>query len=285
MKDYGALLCSHLSRYKKRRLGISEDGSWGDKSYSHILPPNLGELNFLESFRAEICDYLRRHPEIKLHRGWRHLNSSQIFALNLFYPFFTDKEKGRPALCSALQAPSATKWGFEFVLDPEEGTNIDVNWETKEDSLVFCEVKLSENGFGTAKGDEHHLDKLEKTYREKLKSLVRPDSLAESFFFQNYQLLRYIWLLAENRHRLIVFFPRENESIDPQLDRVLEKVKDETRARISKVYVEDCINRLRSDTNLPPALQVYASQLAEKYIVPFDGTDISRPPHAIAVSN
>jgi hypothetical protein len=89
---YVQALQIHLGRYKAARLGITDAGIYRhqgrDLSYDHVLPVELRWLNLLETYRAEIRDYLKARPQLQLHKFFHHLNSSQAFALNLFFPFF-----------------------------------------------------------------------------------------------------------------------------------------------------------------------------------------------------
>src|SRR5438094_9661392 len=102
MTGYQATLQEHLARYAKRRLGIFEQGTYRGRPYSHVLPSGLRFLNLLESIRAELQDYLRAHPSITPHPDFHHLNSSQAFAFNLFYPFFAAGGDQARALSAAL---------------------------------------------------------------------------------------------------------------------------------------------------------------------------------------
>src|SRR5947209_7340035 len=97
---------------------------------------------------------------------------------------------------------------FEVVIDPEEGTNVDVSWQrgaSKEGVWTYCEVKLSENGFGTANNDERHQKKLREIYRPRLEEMVAATLLEERNFFMHYQILRNIALLHANGQSRLIF--------------------------------------------------------------------------------
>lgn len=130
MSIYTERLLAHLCRYKTVRLGIAEDGIWArtGRPYPHILPVAQLEQNILPGLRDAFWPYA--HAEgIKLHRDFHHLNSSQAFAFNLFFPFFPPDGDPRPLL-AALELPTlpVAHWGFEAVLDTDEGSNFDVHW-------------------------------------------------------------------------------------------------------------------------------------------------------------
>jgi hypothetical protein len=268
MSAYRDLMWSHLSKYRMDRLGISDCGTWNGRPYSHILPPELRCLNFLEAFQAEIQEHLRENPQVHLHRNFHHLNSSQAFALNLFFPFLHSGATSARALSAAVGIDAdVTDWHFERVHDEAEGTNVDVTWRTSsKDGWVFCEVKLTETDFGSGANDVRHRLKLERTYIPRLKRHVDPDLLRTESFLENYQLLRNIHLVAEDpRHRLAIVLPRGNEKLTSPLNRVLNAINQPVRAQIVTAYVEDCIDRLRAEPSLSEKLRVYATMLAEKY--------------------
>jgi hypothetical protein len=149
---------------------------------------------------------LKARRDIKLHMYFHHLSSSQAFAFNLFFPFFLSGPGPARELSGALGVDQdvTSDWQFEHIPDRDEGTNADVMWRTSE-ARVFCEVKLSETGFGTAKNDVEHQLKLVKIYRPRLNNIVSRDLLQEATFFKNYQLLRNISLLAlDGKDRLVI---------------------------------------------------------------------------------
>ncbi len=165
MPTFTKELQKHLTAYKSSRLGVREAGIFLHKGkevrHGHILPKDLKWLNILEPFRSEIREYLNARREIRLHKYFHHLNSSQAFALNLFFPFFEGGASS--ALLRALGTNgSVSNWLFELVPDAEEGTNVDISWKDTNGSWTYCEVKLSEQEFGKAKGEERHYSKLEK---------------------------------------------------------------------------------------------------------------------------
>lgn len=266
--NYQSVLKEHLASYARKNLGVSEEGKFRGKSYPHILPIELKYLNILEPIRAEIQSYLEENPNIKLHQYFHHLNSSQAFAFNLFYPYFSKNVLSANILSAALgfKTSKVNWWKFEWIPDPIENTNVDVAWNTSEQITVYCEVKLSEAEFGTAKCDERHQRKLAEIYRPRLKDLVSKELLEEKTFFNHYQLLRNVSFLADQNSHLVLLTPRENTALNPQLTAVMACLSPNTRERVHIAYIEDVIKKLKSEQTLPPELQAYASCLGEKYI-------------------
>jgi hypothetical protein len=267
--SYQQSLQSHLADYARNSLNVLEKGTYRGKTYPHILPKSLQALNLLETPRAALQAYLKTHPSIKLHMYFHHLNSSQAFAFNLFFPFFSSGQGPARALSRALGVDQnvTSDWEFEHIAAPDEGTNADVMWRTPEAS-VFCEVKLSETGFGTTRNDLEHQRKLAKIYRPRLKSIVSSDFLHETAFFKNYQLLRNISLLASNeKDRLVLLLPRANRSLHKPLQMILSGVGPQFRQRITVAYIEECLSSLETNSHLPDELRSYTSKLIEKYVV------------------
>jgi hypothetical protein len=157
VKNYEAEIKKHMAEYARRRLGVFEDGIFKGRKYKHILPSRLRFLNFLESFRSELQDYLLANPSITLHKYFHHLNSSQAFAFNLFFPYLSAGGGAAKSLNKALGINAdILSWKFEHIVDEKEGTNIDVMWNISDAASVFCEIKLTEREFGTAKNDDRH---------------------------------------------------------------------------------------------------------------------------------
>jgi hypothetical protein len=84
-------LKEHLAEYKRSGLGISEPGIFRYRGRnvrrSHILPLANSSLNLLE----EASSFFASYPKVRRHRDFHHLNSSQAFAINLFFPYFSGK--------------------------------------------------------------------------------------------------------------------------------------------------------------------------------------------------
>ncbi|WFU55718.1 hypothetical protein QA639_40325 [Bradyrhizobium pachyrhizi] len=267
--SYQQLLQSHLADHAKNALEILEAGTYRGKTYPHILPKGRQDLNLLEPPRAALQAYLKAHPRVKLHKYFHHLNSSQAFAFNLFFPFFSSGPAPARALSRALGVNQdvTSDWEFEHIADLDEGTNADVMWHTSE-ARVFCEVKLSETGFGTTKNDLKHQLKLQNIYRPRLTSIVSQDFLAETTFFRNYQLLRNISLLSSNeKDQLVFLLPLANRPLHEPLQIILSGVRPLFRRRITVAYIEECLNSLETNVHLPDELRSYASKLKDKYVI------------------
>lgn len=269
MPTFAQRLNTQLASYKTKRLGEIKPGTFvyrgKEREYEHILPLEQKWLNLLQPFRHDIQQYLEDRPSIKLHRYFHHLNSSQAFALNLFFPYF--EKGGAPQLLAAMGSTGKfLSWEPECIVDVAEGTNVDVAWVSG-GVRTFCEVKLSEQEFGTAKNDEAHRDKLQTIYKPILGGACAPELLEAENFFRNYQLFRNVWLIArEPGAQLVIFAPRANTTLWRQLTAFLELLAGPLATRVRAVAVEDAINLLEVSAQLP-ALYGYAELLREKYVL------------------
>src|SRR6266550_6094280 len=117
---YQQRLNKHLAEYKRSTLRIVEKGVYfhrGTKHlYDHILPTKALWLNVLEPFRDPLRSFFGKNPRLKRHRYFHHLNSSQAFAFNLFFPYFNGGPEAASALLRALcQEGCLDKWEPEAV--------------------------------------------------------------------------------------------------------------------------------------------------------------------------
>jgi hypothetical protein len=270
--NYQSALTRHLVKYKHTVLGIAEPGLYRHRGvnlrYDHILPINHRYSNLLTEAEP-LARLFIQNQRGKLHRYFHHLNSSQALAFNLFLPFFSSGSMAAAALLRAFgQQSELAEWRLEDIPDKVEETNIDAWWKTTDQVQTFCEVKLSETRFGTAKVDDKHLTKLRNIYAGQLRPHLKASQLEPKAFFRNYQFYRNIWhMVGTNRSRLVFLMPKANTGLWKDLDALLPGVGPETRERISAVSIEDVLKRIAVDEDCPEIMRGYAVRLAEKYII------------------
>jgi hypothetical protein len=264
-------LKQHLTEYKKVQLRITEPGVFRhqgrDLLFGHILPVESASLNLFEEAR----EFQQTYPDVKLHRYFHHLNSSQAFAINLFFPFFSGTPQAAAALLRALgSAGTLAGWKPEWVPDAVEGTNIDVCWWTVEGVKTICEVKLSEMDFGKAPDDARHKAKFS-FYREKLIPHLEPACLERLAFFDAYQFNRNVYhMVCDDRTRLVFLLPNANAVLWHRLNELLKGVVSGTRNRISAVAIEGVVEALSGDEKCPKEMREYVARLKRKYVIPKD---------------
>jgi hypothetical protein len=266
-------LKKHLADYKRQHLGISAPGVFRyhgrNELRDHILPLANASRNLLEEAEPGASAFLAAHPN-KRHQYFHHLNSSQAFAFNLFFPYFSGGPESASALLRALgQDGVLAEWEPEAVPARDEESNIDVLWTTTDGSSSFCEVKLSEADFGKATNDARHLAKLEDIYSNVLAPHLEPGRLERLAFFDAYQFNRNVWHMVrgDRRAHLIFLLPRANAVLWTLLQGLLLGVVPQTRERISAIAIEDVIAELSVDDRCPTRLREYANKLKEKYLI------------------
>ncbi|MGB8297623.1 MAG: hypothetical protein WCG85_19555 [Polyangia bacterium] len=271
--EYRARLLAHLIRYKYSVLRIREPGTFQYRGRAvpkeHVLPRAKKWANLLGLAQPLVKAHLAANGEVRLHRYFHHLNSSQAFAFNLFFPFFGGPKAGSSSLLRALgQAPPLESWEPESIPDKDEGTNLDAKWQLADGTVVMCEVKLSEADFGRASTDEKHRRKLEVIYRRPLSGHVDGRMLQEPEFFRAYQFLRNVWhIILLPGSKLVFLLPRANTRLWDKLTVALAALHPSTRERVAAVAIEDVLAYLRSDAQCPAALREYAGDLEAKYVV------------------
>lgn len=271
--NYQTRLEEHLIEYKRSVLGIEEMGVFRyrgtDLAKAHVLPFANRWANLIGPTKELVEAHLAGRREVQLHRFFHHLNSSQAFAFNLFFPFFEGGPDASAALLRALgQHGVLESWKPEAVPNKAEGTNLDAQWRLADGTTVMCEVKLSERDFGKATNNEKHRRKLVNTYRPILRGHVGPELLEEASFFRSYQILRNVWhMLSVPRSLLVFLIPRANESLWHELQPVVAKLEPEPRRRVSIIAIEDVLASLQRDDGCPDPLRGYAAQLQRKYVI------------------
>ncbi len=270
--SYQQQLKTHLAEYKRSHLGINEPGIFryrgNDLQRDHILPLAEERRNLLDEAELYARAFLAEN-RLKRHRYFHHLNSSQAFAFNLFFPYFYGGQNAAAALLRAFgQQGVFVECEPEAVPALDEGSNIDMRWTTDDKSTTFCEVKLSETDFGKAVDDDRHRDKLQKCYAPILAAHLEPSRMERQIFFEAYQFNRNVWhMVRSDQNRLVFLLPRANTVLWSLLQNLLLGVVPSTRKRIDVVAIEDVLNKLSADDRCPTALREYSNKLKRKYII------------------
>lgn len=224
-------------------------------------------LNILEPMRSVFGDYLAANPDLKLHKDFAHLNSSQAACINLFLPLLTGTLGAiqNPQGLLPFSAASIDSYQFEYVPNKIEGTNFDFWVRTKDSREYFFEFKLTESEFGRAKNDTPHQQKLNNIYIPMLAGKVDPAMLVPDRFFSHYQLLRNIAYVDSGLSASVVFLvPRANERLTKPLAEMDGWLSPATRPLVSVLYLEDIVSQMRQSTS--SGMSAYFDAFAEKYL-------------------
>jgi len=207
----------NLEQYRINILGINMPGDYicNDKTvkiYGHILNKDNAHKNLIKPFDTKnSLDAIKNANSIKLHRYFNHLNSSQIMAINYFYPFIEEMKIGigNNELSNVLKGLLHKDVLVESVEFEKESdlelkkyrkTNIDVLLSLKNGFKYVMEVKYTENGFGKAKNDANHKEKFQIVYKPKIEKMIADGIFNERYndfelFRKNYQTIEiyFIW--------------------------------------------------------------------------------------------
>jgi len=253
--NYRMRLLHHLATYKSATLNVHKDGIWrkNGKPYAHILPEDLYDLNILKGIRRAFWSDPKIDAKSKLHRDFHHLNSSQAMCFNFFYPFLGGVGGNSPALLLNLlgyPGESIKRWEFEYIPNTKERTNFDFYLGTGRGVDILFEVKLSENGFGTAKRNERREAKLESIYSPALRGKVKLKYLDPSKFFDHYQLFRNIsYVKLDGSAVLFLVSPRANSSTAKEVALLDEFLEPEIRANVQHLWLEDAVSYICAESS------------------------------------
>lgn len=273
MSIFSDQMWAHLACYKLERLGMEENGLWrnNQQPYTHILPEALQSLNILETIRDEFWAYFDEHSDtLSLHTDFHHLNSSQAFAFNLFFPWAcTDAGFGNLLSALDVESEEVVRWSFEHIPDPAERTTFDFYVELASSRRVLVEVKLTEEHFGGVVPNDGHRNKLLKTYRPRLSGKAKPESLEEKIFFLNYQLFRNVSHLDIGRgDRLCLVLPSANVFTWQQGEAFLSNLEAPVRNAVRLVAVEDLLSALtKRALSVSEKLCEHMKLLKAKYLI------------------
>jgi len=212
-KSYAAVVKTHLEQYKETVLGVAACGLWHGRPYGHILPEREGWRNILASpslyaIDEQVLTVKATGAQLKLHDGWRHLNSSQILCLSFFLPILSDTAALSAVACALGADKKAVGGRFEVMT--EDRSNIDFVIDLEGGGCVYIEVKYTETEFGAAGSGE----KRREIYAAAQKRHHSAADMDFADYCRHYQLVRNLCLSPAHSGNLTVFLvPRGNESI------------------------------------------------------------------------
>jgi len=263
----------NLIQYKKEVLNVSEKGINGNdgpkRRYGHILPARLEKLNIIEHYRDDFFN--SGYAAIKNHECFHHLNSSQALCINLFFPLIAEGRMDLYLELLNLPMVEIVNPAFEFESDIEQGgrrkTNFDLYFEILRQLRIYFEIKYTEQVFGSAKNDQSHRDKFEKTYLPLLidNPFIREEYKELAPFLENYQILRNLVHIRDDS--MVVFlYPRANKEIHKQaLLAADEMVTDRGKKRLKLLALEETVQHIKSSLE-SGRLKRHFDEFEEKYL-------------------
>ena len=257
-------MMGHLTWYKENVLLDLKKGTYGksgNKIYSHIFDDPYKNLITDKGYDCQLSETMASLGKT-FREDFRHLNSSQAFAVNFFTPLIHDRK-----LCyldPCFGNPLVQDCCFELVLDKAEKTQFDFY---SNDIVRGCqcsvEVKYSENSFGATKSDEKHLKKREKEYRQYMTMLAIND-VSDSQFYDYYQVWRNLLYTVKNKGQHICFlFPKFRGDLKQTIECIIGKCKEEYRPFFHIIYADDVVNSI-IESNSP--MRPFYEEFKKKYL-------------------
>lgn len=281
--SYQDTVKAHMAKYTTSEItNPVKGGLFRGKPYPHILNIQKNnknaELNILPDYRKEI--YANVMCNIKTHMYFHHLNSSQAMCINFFYPLI--KGNMMSSILSLINSNetwgNVTGWAFEKKSEDEEQlkkkfprfgepTNFDFYIETDKGIKVSFEIKYTEAEFGMAeKKDGSFVNKYNVKFRA-YKSIMKDwhiKNTKKNDFLTNYQLMRNILFLQDEKRYVVFLIPKGNKKVANQAPQTKDWVKDNMKDHVSVLYWEDVVPTVREFAKVP--LQKYYEEFYEKYL-------------------
>ncbi len=168
MSDFVQRMRKTVTDYKENVLGVSEQGTYQGKPYSHILPEDKRPLNLWQGIREDAVAYFTAES-ISWHRDSHNLLSSQALCVNLFFPLHEELELLTGFFSSRISGlAQVKKVHFEYI--GPEGTDylreggsrgrnrtsadIALEWDGEDGTrgVLLLEFKFTESEFGRCGG-------------------------------------------------------------------------------------------------------------------------------------
>lgn len=239
---------SKLALYKKNILKVLEDGEFNHQGTIHkknyVLPISEAWKNimldvqsykFVKTSILQLDKRFQGKPiQIKLHRYWYHLNSSQILALNYFYEFLGDLHKLNLLLRFLGIDEKALEATLEYPLDDK--SEIDFAIKLCNGKYVYFEVKYSESEFGNASSYRTNYLKRQETLYSKLE-------MSFEDFKKHYQFARNI-IIGDDGSYSVFLVPKFNDKISVDYEKCSRSIINAASFNFRIVYWEDLLSIL-----------------------------------------
>ena len=271
-REFRSKVLDHMKKYKEKFLRVKETVSINGRSYSHILPEKYYEMNFSRDVKDKLVGskYL---SSIHWHRYSHHLNSSQVMAVNFFYPLLKYRELDTLLMLMGIEDeivydPSHISFSKISEIEETQGrkTCFDFHFKLKSGKEVYVMSKYTDGCYGKAL-DEEFSKKYEETYKSLLEKsgIIKEEFKSEKFFLENYNFMRSLVHLSEDSY-LLVIYPRENWQIREKALKVEEEILNEGfKEHYIPVVWEDLLDHLIDKMRNYDVARFYESWFKDKY--------------------
>ncbi|MBR3818186.1 MAG: hypothetical protein IKJ41_03465 [Clostridia bacterium] len=257
--DFRTQVWTHLGRYKREVLKITDNVTINGIDYEHILPKGYEKenLNLIGNNYQQVDNKLfipsDTDKPITLHTHWSHLNSSQILCVSYFYPIINNPAELNRIIRfindkTGMSIPEAAKHG-ELEYEAADKTSVDFVIYLDKGKKVYFEIKYTEENFGNASkkikiGDNEAVDN---NHYEKFQKKFHSDAHITFLDYKNnYQFVRNI-CLAQNENYTVFLVPQKNESINKNYEKAKKRVKNASDFMFDIIYWEELLDTVRND--------------------------------------
>ncbi len=255
--------------------GLNFDGTFrgSPTRIKHILKnkEDIYKLLFCKSLRnIQVCANLFNATKPKFHQYAHHVNSSQIFCINVFGPLMIlddSYESLRKLLAEMGVKFKSPIESAQFEYTPEtkcDRTQFDFYVKTAKEEEAFFEIKYSERGFGTpSKGSCKEIAfyaQLCKTSvnLSAMANMVVDGSIREKFFSDLFQVWRNIGHVKNEKQYSVFIFPYKNETL-------LRCFPKESMKQVLQIDSEKIYEYAKSAFGIDSDLTQYYCELNEAY--------------------
>ena len=271
-RDFRSKAMSHMKNYKEKFLRLSESVDYKGRKYDHILPEKHYELNFSPEVSEKLISS-KFLSTIHWNRYSHHLNSSQVMAVNFFYPLISHQELNVFLALAGIDDEIIYDVNHIFFNKKSEKENtegrrtcFDLYLKLKSGKEVYIKTTYTNGCYGRAL-NEGYIERYREVYEPMLKesAVIREEYKSESYFMDNYRFMRSIAHLDENSH-LIVIYPRENWAIrEKSLTFKEDILEPEYAANFIPMAWEELLELLIEKVNDNNVARFYESWFKDKY--------------------
>lgn len=271
-RDFRTKAMSHMKNYKEKFLRLSENVEYKGRKYDHILPEKYYELNFSREVSEKLISS-KFLSTVNWNRFSHHLNSSQVMAVNFFYPLIKHQELGSFLSLAGIEDEviyDAEHISFSKKSEKENTekrkTCFDLYLKLESGKEVYIKTSYTNGCYGRAL-DEEYLLRYREIYEPMLRDskAVREEYRSEAYFMDNYRFMRSIAHLDENSH-LIVIYPRENWEIREKSINFKEEILEPSYAdRFVPIAWEELLELLIKKVRDNNVARFYDSWFKDKY--------------------
>jgi len=269
-----------LGEYKNAEFPELEDGKWRDSDgiYPHILPNDMWFKNLLKQYNTVLEKYITT-KNIKRHRYFYHLNSSQAMCLNMFYPLIEenkldlilkalnihDDSVDYNSVCFEKESDIEKEHTIEKGID-QRPTCFDYYFKTVNGKEFHFEIKYTESEFAKAELDQSHIDKYEAIYKKHCFAIDSKYCDCDSFL-NNYQLMRNLIHVSSNSY-VVFIYPENNKKIKQQAEFAKSFfVKPNLQPYVINLTWENLIGYVDSINLCSDKLTTHMTDFKQKYCI------------------